>query len=576
MEQGRIRWSHLDEATFNELVETLLVREFSTDGQIAMAVDGRGGDEGIDIDVRAKRSDQLIRIFQLKYFPEGFSGGFVNRRTQIKRSLQEALKHNPPAWTLVVPRNVTVKERQAVRAMRKGHDVRVSFMTPTEMNALLAKHRDIEERFTVDRAVELLKAVNREEAAMIRPGDLRSEIDRISNRVEGRSEYWGTAFAVEPDGSYQETYFPKRPDAFEREPLGATFTLSFSEEDGPLKTQWESAMKFGTIERLVLPTHTVQSFEKTGPAWFSEVLEHVELEFGPVGDAHQPISVRIDARDDAGRVKATLRGKTTSFAHGFGGYTFDAALEGGVNQRWTMPSDSGEAGKVVFGAEFEGASAREIRRVLRFNAAMTESSVLGVYLNDSGPTLLTVAGDEWGSPDPQFVAFIEDVCALEAHFDLDLLLPHHIDSSDLIWARILRLLIEGKATAHPHNGTFGGTLDGENDPTLDVLLTEGNAICVDRSGFEIGFFGERLVLDHVRYYAHHAMVDDAAAVRRAIDAGAAAGTQIAIRPVDDIPWIIYSPEHATNAGRAEVVPQPWGIDGVREHPGFGRLPRLEK
>lgn len=206
MSEGRINWSRIDEATFNDLAEALLVRDLTTPGQIAMAVDGRGGDGGIDVDVRAKRTDQLIGIYQLKYFPEGFSGGHVKRREQIKKSLLEALKHDPPVWTLVVPRKVTVQERKAVRKMRAGHRATIRFITPTEMDLLLAKYPDIEERFTTDRAVELLRAVHRAEAALVKPDDLHAEVLRMSDRLHGRSEYWGTSFAIEPNGTYTETY----------------------------------------------------------------------------------------------------------------------------------------------------------------------------------------------------------------------------------------------------------------------------------------------------------------------------------------------------------------------------------
>ncbi|GAA1218316.1 hypothetical protein F6W70_03750 [Microbacterium maritypicum] len=575
MQQSRIRWSHLDEATFNELVETLLVREFSGDGLVAMAIDGRGGDGGIDIDVRVKRTDQLVRIFQLKHFPEGFSGGFVKRREQIKRSLTKALAHKPPVWTLVVPRNVTNKERQVVRAMRKGHDVRISFVTPTEMNALLAKHPDIEERFSVDRAVELLRAVNREEAALARPGDLHSEVSRITDRLNSRSEYWGTSFAYEPDGSYTETYFPKRPDALKREPLGANVTLGFTKDDERLKVQWESAMKFGTLERIVLPTRVIHSFEKTGPDWFREVLDQVEIHLGPNGAEHQPMTVRLEARDDAGRVHAVLRGKTTSFAHGFGGYTFDVAMEGGLNQRWILPLDHTEPGTITFSTDFEGHSAREVRRALRFTAASSNTPILAFSLNDAGPTVLTVGEAGTDIPDARFAALIDDVCALEDHFDVALRLPREIDSSDFIWARIMRMVLEGSAVAHPYNGTFGGTLDGTPDETLEALIREGNAILIEQLGFGVELFGEPLEIERVRYYAHHATVDDAEQLNKALADGKGAGMKIALRPIDGLPWLLYAPPLSGVADEV-VIPQPWGIEGIREHPGFSRLPQLSQ
>lgn len=572
MGHGRIKWSALDESTFNELVESLLVREFTADGQIAMALDGRGGDGGIDIELRSKRTGQLVRIFQLKHFPEGFSGGFVNRRSQIKKSLIEALKHDPPSWTLVVPRNVTVKERQAVRAMRKGHEVRVSFLGPAELDGLLAKHPDIEERFTVDRSVELLRAVHREEAALARPGDLRSEVTKMTDRLHGRSEYWGTSFAVAPDGSYLETYFPKRPDAPDREPLGANFTLQFTPDDGHLKDRWESAMKFGALEPVVLPTHVIRSFEKTGPDWFREVLDDVEVHFGPAGETHEPRSIRVEARDESGRVLAAVRGKTTALAHGYGGYTFDADLEGGITQRWTLPHDRNENGAITFSTDFVGFRARETRRALRFIEKTHEAPIIALTFDGMPPILLNFDAPETADPEDAFTSFIDDVCTLEDYFDVDLRLPSNIDSTDLIWARIMRMLVEGSATAHPHNGTFGGILDGTSDPGIEGLLAGDRAAVIRQSGFGIEFFEEILEIDGLAYYTHHALVDDAESLQQAFIDQTAEGKTLTIRPADGLPWVIYSPTHIERAGHTTVLAQPWGITGLSEHSGFARLP----
>lgn len=574
MSQRRIIWPKLDEVTFNDLVESLLVREFTREGMVAMAVDGRGGDGGIDVDVRARRTQQLIHIFQLKYFPEGFSGGHLNRRSQIRGSLREALKltRPPPVWTLVVPRKVTVKERQAVRKMRKGHPVRIEFMTPPELDDLLAKHPDIERRFTIDREVEILSVFRREGAALVKAGDLRSELGLMSDRLHSRSEYWGTAFSVGPDGTPVESFFPKRADASEREPLGINLTLGFSPDDNDLKKRFEMALKFGPIESVKLPARVIKSLEKVGPEWFSETLEGIALQVGPAGNAHLPLPVRVDVRDKSERVRATLRGTTTALAAGYGGTTVDVKLEGGVSQRWMLPSSVKESGSVTFETNFIGASAREIRRALRFLERADGEGVFGLSVDGAEPILLTFDPSHDSPHDPRFVAFIDDLCFLEDHFELSLHLPTRTDKSDLLWARIMRLLLEGHATAHPYNRTYGATLDGTRNPGLDVLLNEGQAVVIQESSFALQLFGETLEIDRVAYYSHHVLVDEAAAARDALAAGTAAGMKISLRPIDGLPWVIYAPEALEASGRTTVITQPWGLEGLREHPGYGHLP----
>ncbi|MFJ6531745.1 hypothetical protein [Microbacterium sp. NPDC091662] len=409
-------------------------------------------------------------------------------------------------------------------------------------------------------------------SALARPGDLRSEVTRMSDRLHGRSEYWGTSFAMEPDGSYLETYFPKRPDALDREPLGANFTLQFTPDDSPLKARWESAMKFGTIDTVVLPTHVIRSFEKTGPDWFSEVLDEVEVHFGPADETHEPRSIRVEARDESGQVLAAVRGKTTALAHGYGGYTFDADLEGGITQRWTLPLDRSESGAITFSTDFVGFRAREIRRALRFIDKTHQAPIIALTFDGMLPILLNFDGPEATSPDGNLTTFIDDVCALEDYFEVDLRLPSNIDSTDLIWARIMRMLVEGRATAHPHNGTFGGILDGTSDPGIEGLLAGDRAAVIRQSGFGIEFFGEVLEIDGLAYYTHHALVDDAESLRQAFIDQTAEGKTLTIRPADGLPWVIYSPTHIERAGNTTVLAQPWGITGLPEHSGFARLP----
>ena len=240
-------------------------------------------------------------------------------------------------------------------------------------------------------------------------------------------------------------------------------------------------------------------------------------------------------------------------------------------QRWTLPLDRNETGFISFSTNFVGIGAREIRRAVRFIRATHVAPVVALSVDGGPAILLNFDGPGATAPEEAFTQFIDDVCVLEDHFELDLRLPPHIDNSDLIWARIMRMLIQGLATAHPHNGTFGGTLDGTSDPALDGLISEGRAAVVRQKGFGIDFFGEVLEIDEIFYYAPHVLVDDADAIQQAFH-GTAEGLRIALRPIDGLPWVIYAPTFVERAGHETVLTHPWSITGVDEHPGFMRLP----
>ena len=89
-----LNWQTLGEEKFNRAAEMLIMRtvEAENPGLVVTAVDGRGGDGGIDLDVRVKKTGQLVAIYQLKHFPEGFAGEWgKSRKPQIKKSLQSAV-----------------------------------------------------------------------------------------------------------------------------------------------------------------------------------------------------------------------------------------------------------------------------------------------------------------------------------------------------------------------------------------------------------------------------------------------------------------------------------------------------
>jgi len=571
---NRIDWRHIDEDDFNDLVEALLVREHTRDGLEAHALSGRGGDDGIDVEIRVKATNALIHTFQLKYFPGGFSGGNSARRSQIKKSMLRAISAElPPVWTLVVPTNPTARERIAVKGMRGGARVVIRFMGPAELDGLLAKHPDIETRFTSDRAVELLAAVHRPEAALTKPLDLRAEIARMQKQLRGRSEYWAPAVSFAPDGTYVETLRPLRDDAQEREPLSISLSLNFTPDDIELREQFEKLMKFGSVDPLVLPERVVGSIDKVGPDWFAESALTGQIEFEPATDLLPAVPVVVELRGEDERVTHRLSGYVTSRSSGHGGATVRTALEGGVVQTWEIPAATDDAGSVSFITEFAGSGAREIRRALRFLGALSSKSQIGLSI-DGAPSLWMKLGiHDSPAPDATFVSFIDELCQLEDFFDVTLRYPaEQITASDRLWTRILTKLIRGEAVAHPNAGSFGGTLNGSRDEGLEVLLEEGAAILARSPGFSLNLFGTALDLDEIAFYAHHATVDGSADILAELRAGRGDGKHIDIRPAGGLPWVIYSPKHMEAAGVEVVVTQPWAITGMKEHPKYTSLP----
>lgn len=74
-----VNFTKLSREKFDRVVEALLLAEYGVNGAHVQVIDGRGGDDGIDVGVW-DADDNVVHIFQLKHYPEGFSGKFSSSR----------------------------------------------------------------------------------------------------------------------------------------------------------------------------------------------------------------------------------------------------------------------------------------------------------------------------------------------------------------------------------------------------------------------------------------------------------------------------------------------------------------
>jgi hypothetical protein len=520
---SRVFWDRLDEQTFNKSVEALLVAEFTGDGMRAQAIDGRGGDGGVDVDVAVERTGQLTQIFQLKHFPEGFSGGFRPRREQIRASFESAMDKHPSVWTLVFPKNPTISERKFVSTLRGDRKVIIRIMGAAELDGLLSKHPRIASHLSRDEAVEVLRAVNRPEAALANPGDLRAEMARIRERLDGRSQYWMPEVTIAPDGTYVETLYAKREDASEREPLSITIETEFGPGDEDLRKQFDEKMKYGGSGTIVLPERIVREFRKIGPEWFAETLTGGELH---IGTATEPVtqSVTAEVYDPQGAFVAQLTGTTKAIDRGYGGVSVECRLHGGLDLRWRFSDRFEEGGSLTFSFDPVGATPREARQALRFVAGLRPDTELRLTIA-GGPTVRVRAADAIeAEADKALTELVDDLCTIEEKLDVTFRFPAEgADHTDRIWARALVRMLAGEPVPLPFKSSLTGTLSGAKDEVFEHLLSEGVAVVVSQTDWGLEMFGTTLRLGEVRLYTHHAIVDESDRIVSAFEGGTAAG-----------------------------------------------------
>ena len=100
-----IRWDYLEPKGYEDMVSVLLIRLHPT-GQ---RIDGKGGDDGRDVQIVGGKDGLITVAFELK----SFTGRMTpSRKKQVERSLDRAAALRPARWTLVVPIDPTPANNQ--------------------------------------------------------------------------------------------------------------------------------------------------------------------------------------------------------------------------------------------------------------------------------------------------------------------------------------------------------------------------------------------------------------------------------------------------------------------------------
>ncbi len=215
-----IDWEKIGREKFDRAVEALIAYRYQH--AEVTAFDGKGGDGGRDVVVR---QGDRVRIFQLKYFPEGFSSKWVQRRRQIKRSFEAALDHKPYEWTLVVPKNLTDGEQTYIEELTKDSGVEViNWWGRTELDVRMAGFPDLRRYIESDTAKEYLGAVGRRNAFIETGSDFLSNIADLSRAADAADPHWTLDFDSTKN-VITKTLRAKHPNAHNLSPVTLKFNV---------------------------------------------------------------------------------------------------------------------------------------------------------------------------------------------------------------------------------------------------------------------------------------------------------------------------------------------------------------
>ncbi|UOQ89211.1 hypothetical protein MUN74_18440 [Agromyces endophyticus] len=554
----------LDRDEFEKLVELLILRMYQRNHPelVATPVDGRGGDGGIDIDVRVKKTNQLVKIYQLKHFPEGFSGAWgKSRKPQIKKSFNAAMKEEPPVWALVIPRNISVSERKWVTTISNTHKVRIEYIGETALNSMLTDDPDVADRIERNAHREALKVVARDSAALADSHALMDEVRRLSEKANARSAFWGMNFSVD-GGAIMETIYARRPDAPDHEPLAINFEADFTDRQ-ELRADWQRMLAYGSFTPVVLPADVIKKFQKVGPDWFASSSDGGILEVHATrSDRSDPTRIRVRPRTPG--PARSISGTTIWSTAGTDGGIVRMTLTGGLTMTWTL--SFALEGDITVNIDFAppGNGITDVRNAIAFLEAFNDAGQIAMEIG--GHKIDMTISRPGGIEISQFVKeLLDDLAVIERETGARFSFPSSLeDSHERIWARVLRAVLEGRCMLMPGVSGLNFTLEGTLSEGMENLLTSGGAILASQADYEHELFGETVVIGELFAYMPAAHVPDSAAHLAALKAGVGRGRRIDIEPIENAGIRVYRPRPDNPDSAIEL--EPWGIEGLKEHP----------
>ncbi|MEU8993125.1 hypothetical protein AB0C98_43235 [Streptomyces sp. NPDC048558] len=557
-----IEWDGIGQPSFDRHVEALLYRMFDGGSGRVIAVNGRGGDAGIDVQVT---TDVGLRIFQLKYFPDGFPGSLKSRRSSIKKSFNRAMQHAPVEWTLVVPCTLTASERTFVDNLPNGRPVTVSVLDRPGLDGGFAEHADLEASFTRDQLREAARDFNQEQALLLGGNDLVERVRALGSRADNVDPDWTWDFARRGK-SVVRTLRAKHPLAHEASPITLRVTGRADAMSADLTAAITRALGFGIAEEVTLPPAAVESLTIDGPAWLAETVTSPMLIWKPVSTVERAgAPVEATFLDTSGTVAARYAGRLNTVGSGGLGASIDADINGAQLQMM-LPFDTTAVATLRYSFALEGREPADAIKVLRLHQRLLLGGDLRLTVNGQygGSGRLPATG----SPDDlrqveRLLLYLADLDVVQRQCEAYFPAPLTYTAQERIDVRVARLIIEGRCVAYPYARTLTLILNGRDDPTARRLLSdEPQGLRISPPGFEITIGGRSLDIGAVHLFHTRLTIENAREAFAALRSGQGAGKKILLRPDRGEHFRIFLA--GSNDDGQPLLPTPLGLDGLTE------------
>lgn len=575
MTTGTVDWVGLGEDGFSRIVQVMVKRRWAGIGHVH-SPDGRGGDGGVDV-LAVDQGDRR-RVYQIKFFADGFSGDRKStRQKQIRKSFQSALKLAPPPyeWILVVPKTLTPGERKFIVGLADDDGPRITIWDSDDLDSMIAGMPDVY-RYLVRDQLEDLVEKYRLETAPILGGvdDLNNRLSNLRDLTNSLSLYWGVDMAV-TENTIGYGLRPKHPGAASDDTVTVELGFKSDADDADLASFMRS-LGFGARGRVRVPARAVTrvAVRSSHPLFNTEVAD-AEV----VIEAHsrtEPCEAEFRFVDSLGAVVASQDAVLEHAANGPDGGSMafrvlerieievDFAIT--VNDVGAITSCE-PGGPMQLSYRLADLYPDETSRCINFLSALSDRAHR-CEVSIKGRHAFTFTSDyeiDNGLADLASAAY--DLQVIQEDLNQRFKMPPEITARERIDLRVARAVLEGYLIESPG----AANLNAEVIPAridiaeLNELLINGRPVNVPMSDFALALGDRLLPIADVRATTSCAKLVDGDELRKAVEAGQEEPFATVMRPAGHRYFLLYKVDRIPK-DEADHQQAWWTLSGI-EQPG---------
>lgn len=573
---GTIDWSSYGREEFERIVEVLLRRKWEKVGATVVCPDGRGGDDGIDVEVR--HSDGHRSIYQIKYFKDGFTGNLKSsRQRQISKSFVTAMKLSPvpTEWALVIPAKLTKGERDYVLKL-EGHKTlekegiappAIGIVGITELDDMATDDPGIYRYFARDLLKSDVEAFGLETATLTGGTPiLHRRLRALGDLADSTDPHWGIDFARHGDSTTMSLR-PLHSAAAEMSPITISAELTQSPEYESVRTQLERNISFGASGDVVLPQEMVKQITISGPEMIRGTHDGVTVVLQGEGiPAAVGTPVTMQFFDAEGTLHDSHDGVVTYADSGTRGIALRVSFYGHYTCEFLLPLEESEKeGRIDRSFSLVKVLPKEAVGIINLEwLFQVDDAVCKVFANGDRLATFTVPPIPVGEEDDVLDIVYNcarDLDIIQSHLRTTFYLPDKFSVTDRINLRIARIMIGGHITQSVHHRAITGTMSGADTPEIRKQLSEIMPLSMTVNySFRLG---NRTIELGPATVCHNAVraVNGSDAIA-ALNAGTAEKFEVEFKPTDNpyfnicLPKLVRDPENLMTAE--------WSLPGIRQ------------